>query len=144
MSEQMSVQVIPNFWLDAVEPLRDFYLQKLGFEHMMGVVGKDGKLDFAIVTRDGISIMLGRPEKRIEGVGPGAAADRTIELYLYVKDVDAFHAEVRTKGLEVIEPLQTHWWGDRNFAIKDPYGYTLWLCQTVSTDVNPPPGVKMI
>ncbi len=36
--------VVPNFWVDAVEPLRDFYLEKLGFSHMMGIVGKDGNV----------------------------------------------------------------------------------------------------
>ena len=33
--------------------------------------------------------------------------------------------------------------GDRTFAVKDPYGYTLWFSQTVA-EVVPPAGVKMI
>lgn len=142
MDEQTQAHVIPNFWLDSVEPVRDFYLEKLGFSHMMGVVGKDGKLDFAIVIRDGLQIMLGRPQKPLEGANP--SRDRTVDIYLRVKDVDAFHTEVSKKDVKPVEKLETQWWGDRTFAVKDPYGYTLWFFQTVTTEIKPPPGVKMI
>lgn len=144
MSEQQTTpQIVPNFWVESVEALRTFYLEKLGFEHMMGVVGKDGKLDFTIVTRDGLMVMIGRPEKRIDGSAPKYATDRPVELYLYVKDVDAFHGEVSGRKVDISDPLTTQWWGDRTFAVKDPYGYTIWFCQTVGTP-EPPPGVKMI
>jgi hypothetical protein len=43
----------------------------------------------------------------------------------------------------IAAPLKTQWWGDRNFAVHDPYGYQLWFCQTVG-EPEPPPGVKMI
>ena len=133
--------VVPNFWLEAVEPLRDFYMEKLGFKHMMGIVGKDGKLDFAIVTLDRALLMMGRPQGAAEGVKV-ADASRPIELYVYVKDVDTYYALVREK-VRIDSPLQTQWWGDRNFSVKDPCGYTLWFGQTVG-QLQPPPGVKMI
>lgn len=135
--------VIPSFWVDSIEPLRNFYLEKLGFGHMMGVVGKDGKLDFCIVTRDSAMIMLGRPEDRIEGTAEKYPTRRPIEIYVNVKDVDRFHAEVKERGVAIVDPLTTQWWGDRTFAVKDPYGYQLWFFQTVS-EPAPPPGVKMI
>jgi uncharacterized glyoxalase superfamily protein PhnB len=140
---QQASSVVPSFWVESVEPLRNFYLEKLGFEHMMGVVGKDGRLDFCIVTRDGAMIMLGRPEDRIEGTGAKYPTRRPIEIYLSVKDVDAYHDEVVRRGLQVAEPLTTQWWGDRTFAVRDTYGYQLWFFQTVG-EPQPPPGVKMI
>lgn len=144
MSEQQSApQIVPNFWVESVEPLRTFYLEKLGFEHMMGVVGKDGKLDFTIVTRDGLMVMIGRPDKRIDGSAPAYSTDRPVELYLYVRDVDALHGEVIAREVAVSDPLTTQWWGDRTFSVKDPYGYTIWFCQTVA-EPAPPPGVTMI
>jgi uncharacterized glyoxalase superfamily protein PhnB len=136
-------QVVPNFWVDAVEPVRDFYMEKLGFEHMMGVVGKDGKLDFGIVIRDGNMVMLGRPMERIEGTAPKYPTARPVDVYVYVKDVDAYHGEVKGRSVPITEPLTTQWWGDRNFAVKDPYGYTIWFCQTVGP-LAPPPGVTMV
>ena len=61
--------VVPSFWVDSVETLRSFYLEKLGFGHMMGIVGKDGQLDFCIVFRDDAMVMIGRPGSH-RGVGP--------------------------------------------------------------------------
>lgn len=133
--------VVPNFWVEAVEPLRDFYLDKLGFEHMMGIVGKDGKLDFAIVRLEKAMVMMGRPQGPGEAV-TGAGGWRPVELYVYVPDVDAFHARVRDR-VRIESPLQTQWWGDRNFSVKDAYGYTLWFGQTVG-ELEPPPGVKVV
>jgi uncharacterized glyoxalase superfamily protein PhnB len=135
--------ITPSFWVDSVEPVRDFYIEKLGFSHMMGIVGKDGRLDFCIVVREGAMIMIGRPEDRIEGTGEKYPTRRPVEIYLKLDDVDRYHAEVRERGVKVVEPLTTQWWGDRTFAVKDPYGYQLWFYQSVSEPV-PPPGVKMV
>ena len=46
MADQIpqSTGIIPSFWVDEVEPLRSFYIEKLGFEPSLGMVGKDGKL----------------------------------------------------------------------------------------------------
>lgn len=135
--------VTPSFWVDAVEPVRAFYLETLGFDHMMGIVGKDGKLDFCIVTREGAMMMIARPQERIEGSGSAYPTKRPLEVYVCVKDVDAYHAFVVTRGARVVEPLTTQWWGDRTFAVKDPYGYQLWFYQNVG-ELQPPPGVTVV
>ncbi len=135
--------ITPSFWVEAVEPVRDFYLEKLGFTHMMGIVGKDGRLDFTIVTRDGAMIMFGRPEDRVEGTGVKYPTRRPVEIYVRVDQVDRYHGEVKERGVNIVEPLTTQWWGDRTFAVKDPYGYQVWFYQTVGQPA-PPPGVKMI
>jgi PhnB protein len=135
--------VVPNLWVDAVEPLRDFYMQTLGFRHRMGIVGKDGKLDFAIVTRNGSMVMMGRPTERIEGTAAAHGNARPVELYVHIDDVDAYHDEVTGRGLRVATPPTTQWWGDRTFSVKDPYGYVIWFYQPLGPPV-PPPGVKMV
>jgi uncharacterized glyoxalase superfamily protein PhnB len=143
MSKESVGQVIPSFWIEEVETLRDFYLEKLGFGHMMGIVGKDGKFDFGIVQRDGIMVMMGRPQSPGAGITKGQAGARPLDIYFYLPNVDAFHDEVRSHGVAVTEALSTQWWGDRTFAVKDPYGYSLWFCQTVGAPA-PPPGVTMV
>src|SRR5512134_3206157 len=126
MAEDKRAQVTPNLWVDAVEPLRSFYIDSLGFDHMMGMVGKDGKLDFCIVTRQGAMIMIGRPQDAREGTDPRPRSQRSLDIYIEVEDVDAYHAQVQKKGARVTAELTTQWWGDRNFAVDDPYGYRLW------------------
>ena len=68
---------------------------------------------------------------------------RSVDLYIYVADVDAYHAEVVQRGVHVHEPLTTQWWGDRNFQVKDPAGYLIWISQTVA-EFTPPAGVTVV
>jgi uncharacterized glyoxalase superfamily protein PhnB len=143
MSDMVVPQIIPSFFVDSVETLRSFYLDRLGFGHMMGIVGKDGNFDFSIVTRDGLMIMIGRPQERIDGTAPSSGAPRPVDIYFYVRNVDDLHAEFVGRGVAIAEPLTTQWWGDRTFSVKDPYGYMIWFSQTVA-DVQPPAGVKMV
>jgi hypothetical protein len=62
--------VMPMISVDSVDALRSFYVDKLGFSHMMGVVGKDGQFDFCTVMRDGAKVMLMRPQESQDGSGP--------------------------------------------------------------------------
>lgn len=60
-----------------------------------------------------------------------------------IRDVDAYHAEVAGRGVPVVDPLTTHWWGDQSFRVKDPYGYSIWFAQTVA-ESQPPEGVEAV
>lgn len=130
-------QVMPLRYVASVNEVRAFYLDRLGFEHFMGVVGADGSLDFAIVAREGAMLMLSRP---VDGhaVTPGP-----LEIYIETGDVDAYHDELSARGVDIAIPLQTQWWGDRNFAIDDVAGHRLWFWQTVA-ELQVPDGVTMI
>jgi uncharacterized glyoxalase superfamily protein PhnB len=142
----MGAQVIPNIVVESVETMRGFYIDTLGFEHMMGVVGKDGKLDFCIVTREGAQVMLMRAPDQREGAAQKHATPRPLELYIEVSDVDAYHSSLKGK-VPVKEALTTQWWGDRNFAVEDPYGYRLWFFKTVKQwgpESQPPAGVTLV
>ena len=135
-------RVIPNFYVEEVEPLRAFYIDMLGFTPTMGVVGKDGKLDFTIVDMKGINIMIGRPQNP-SMKGTKRDAERPIEIYCYVDDVDGYHDHLVKKRVPIAQPIATEWWGDRLFSVKDPYGYTIFFCQTVG-EVNPPAGMTLV
>ena len=45
MSTVVSGQVMPIIKVESVDTTRDFYVDELGFSHVMGMVGKDGQLD---------------------------------------------------------------------------------------------------
>src|SRR3954469_7384524 len=69
--------VMPIITVDSVDDARAFYVDKLGFGHMMGMLGKDGQLDFCTVTLGGARIMLNRPQD--EGQSAGQTVGRTTE-----------------------------------------------------------------
>ena len=43
---------MPIIAVPSVDDVRNFYVDTLGFSHQMGVIGKDGQLDF-------VTLMLG-------------------------------------------------------------------------------------
>ena len=142
-NEETQAAVVPNLFVASVNVQRDFYLEKLGFEHAMGVVGKDGEFDFCIVQRSGVQVMISRPENDIHGSQPEYPTQRPVDFYINVEDVDAYHQVVSDNGAPIVEELTTQWWGDRTFVVQDPYGYRIWFFQTVSAP-TPPQGVTIV
>lgn len=139
-------QLVPSFFVDSVEKQRAFYIDKLGFAHRMGMVGRDGSLDFCIVTRGASMIMFSRPQEPIEGTAESYPTARPLELYVRMDGVDEYHADLKGRGVPIEKPLTDQWWGDRNFAVRDPYGYRIWFNQTVHPfdEVQPPAGVTIV
>jgi uncharacterized glyoxalase superfamily protein PhnB len=135
-SDARPASVIPLRFVESVDAMRSFYIDSLGFEHTMGMIGKDGQLDFAIVQRGGAMLMLSRPQDGRITAGP-------VEIYVEVEDVDVYHGELAARGVAIIQAPETQWWGDRNFSLADPAGHTIWFWKTVA-DMQPPPGVTMI
>ncbi len=106
-----------------------FYKDKLGFNHGMTMPGPDGAPNFAIVDLSpqamfGLQLDANAPAQRGDGV----------IFMVYVNeatDIDAYYADVQSKGVTIVEPIKTEYWGDRIFSVKDPDGYYLTLTKTV-------------
>lgn len=135
--------LMPIVTVDSVDAIRSFYVDELGFDHMMGVVGKDGEFDFVTVVRQGARVMFSRnPEP--SSPKKADAAKQPVELYVEVDDVDAYHGELKKrKNVRITDPLTTQWWGDRTFKVVDPYGYVIWFYETTS-EPKPPEGKKIV
>ena len=137
-----NAQVMPMISVDSVDKARAFFVEKLGFGHMMGMLGKDGQLDFCTVTLGGAKVMLTRPQERMEGTS-ASSSKRPVEIYLEVADVNAYYDQVKKQGVKATSPLTDQWWGDRTFTIMDPFGYQIWFYQTVG-EIKPPQGAKIV
>ena len=137
-----NAQLTAMISVDSVEDARAFYVSKLGFAHQMGMLGKDGMLDFCSVALNGARIMLMRPP---EGM-PGTAATtekRPVEFYMEVDDVEAYHEQLTQQKIKPTTPLTDQWWGDRTFTIMDPFGYQIWFYQNVA-EPKLPQGAKVV
>lgn len=139
---KQNAQLMPMITVDSVDQARAFYVEKLGFTHMMGMLGHDGQLDFCTVTLAGAKIMFNRPQTKIEGTS-ATSSTRPVEFYLEVENVDAYHDQVREKRVRITDPLTDQWWGDRTFKAVDPFGYQIWFYQTVG-EIKPPQGAKIV
>jgi len=139
---KQNAQVMPMISVDSVDQARAFYVEKLGFDHLMGMLAKDGQLQFCTVTIGGAKIMLSRPIEQTDGTGLSTSR-RPVAVYLEVSDVDAYHDQVKKRGVKITDPLTDQWWGDRTFTVMDPFGYQIWFYQTVG-EVKPPQGAKIV
>jgi uncharacterized glyoxalase superfamily protein PhnB len=139
---KQNAQVMPMISVDSVDQARAFYVEKLGFGHMMGMLGKDGQLDFCTVMLGGAKVMLMRPQERTGGTN-ATSSKRPVEIYLEVSDVDAYHNQLKKQAVKVTSPLTDQWWGDRTFTVMDPFGYQIWFYQTVG-EPKPPKGAKIV
>ena len=135
-------QLMAMINVDSVEDARSFYVDKLGFTHMMGMLGKDGLLDFCTVSLDGGRIMLMRPSEGIKGTN-ATTEKRPVELYLEVTDVEDYHDQVKEQKIKPTTPLTDQWWGDRTFTVLDPFGYQIWFYQNVA-EPKLPAGAKVV
>ena len=52
-------------------------------------------------------------------------------IYIYVDDVDAFHARLVAANLSVLSSPRDYPWHCREFAISDPYGLLIRIGQTI-------------
>jgi len=130
--------VMPMIAVKSVDAVRDFYVEKLEFEHVMGMVGKDGQLDFVTVVLGGARIMFSRAQG-----GASQAGKQPVEIYLQVDNVGAYHDTVKKNGVKITDPLTMQWWGDRTFKVLDPNGYEIWFYTNVA-EPKPPQGAKLV
>ncbi len=137
----MSSSFMPIVAVDSVDRARAFYVEKLGFQHQMGLVGKDGEFDFCTVFLGEAKLMFMRPPEHTPASEP--ADQRPVQMYFPVEGIDAYHDQIVGGGVTVKKALETEWWGDRTFIVVDPYGYDLWFYETVG-EPKPLPGMKLV
>lgn len=143
MSTSIAKAVMPIIAVESVDQMRDFYVDMLGFDHVMGVVGKDGKFDFCTVVKSGARMMFSRAHGK-PAVGKAGFTAQPVSIYFEVPDVVAYHEQLRKKkGVEITDALALQWWGDKTFKVMDPGGYEIWFYQTVG-EVKPPEGAKIV
>ena len=130
---------MPMITVRSVDAIRNFYVDTLGFSHVMGMVGKDGQLDFCTVVMGEARIMF----MRAPGESQVPAGKQPVEIYLEVEDVGALHNRLKKSGVAISDPLTLQWWGDRTFKVPDPNGYEIWFYTNVA-EPTPPQGAKLV
>jgi len=113
----MTASITPVLRIFDVAKAREFYLDFLGFnwdwEHRFDGFPPPGAPLYAQVSRDGVTLHL---SEHFGDASPGALNR------VHVADVAALHAEISAKNYRHARPgLETMPWGERNFAVTDPF-----------------------
>ena len=125
-----ALNISPYFFVSDLVAAAEHYRDKLGFtfDRYWG----DPPV-FVMVRRDRVQLMLrgpnhgGRPQ-------PNRALDcDTWDAYLYVRDVDALHAELAERGATILRPPEDQVYGCRDFEVRDLDGYVICFGQDLES-----------
>ncbi|HKQ93361.1 MAG TPA: VOC family protein [Blastocatellia bacterium] len=130
-SNQMGklLRAAPYFPVSDVGRSVAFYAEILGFrcEYSAGT-----PLQFAICSRDGLAIMLRRVSAP-KLITPNERQGGTWDVFFWVDDAQALHAEFNAKGVDVVYgPLIQEEYKMREFAIRDCDGHVLGFGQELA------------
>jgi predicted enzyme related to lactoylglutathione lyase len=100
-------QALPELPLDDVSRGVAYYRDVLGFKVNYA------QHDLGVMDRDDITLLLVARTERHTGIG---------SCYVYVRDADALHAELRARGANLRGEPISHPWGLRDFHVLDLEG----------------------
>jgi predicted enzyme related to lactoylglutathione lyase len=129
MTTSQLLRSAPYFPVADVKGLAAYYERVFGFrcEYSAGEPP-----EFAIASRDGLSIMLRRVQSA-ERIVPNEKQGGTWDAFFWVRDARALHAELAAKGAVVVYgPMVQPTYHMLEFAVRDPEGYVLGFGESVS------------
>src|SRR5262249_44442419 len=115
----------PMLWTEDLKGSLDFYTGTLGFK--ADVFNEEW--GFASLSKDGVSVMLSRPNEHI----PYEKIGFTGSFYFITENVDALWEELKDKA-RICYGIEDFFYGMREFAIYDNNGYLLQFGQEIRDD----------
>jgi catechol 2,3-dioxygenase-like lactoylglutathione lyase family enzyme len=132
MSTRQQAQLLRSaayFPVADLETCATHYERVLGF-HRDYVGGQPP--EFAILSRDGLAIML-RLVARPEQICPNEKQGGTWDVFFWVRDARALHAELQLHGAHIVYgPILQEAYHMEEFAVRDPEGHVLGFGQPVT------------
>lgn len=122
----MYTNITTNLMVNDVDKAISFYEGILGFSVVTAVPGKNGGLQFAILAKDKLMLMMQERSNLIEEY-PVLNTDRvhpSITLYIMVDNFDVLYEEIKSKH-PINSEVHTSFYGAREFAVTDVDGYVL-------------------
>lgn len=124
-------KLTPNLLVSSVERSLAFYVGTLGFDRGM-TVPDASPFAFASVTSGAVEIFLNDAIGAVEEYPgfKGKPIGATGTLFIEVAGIDALHDRLAPL-VPMVMPLETKFYGMREFAIADPDGYVITFAERV-------------
>ena len=113
----------------------EFYKKAFGAKERMRMNGPDGKVGHAELLIGGCVVMMA-DEFPGMNTSPSTLNGTSVNMMIYVKDVDASFQKALELGAKPVFPPMDKFYGDRMGAITDPFGH-VWCLATHIEDVPP-------
>jgi uncharacterized glyoxalase superfamily protein PhnB len=127
------LRLTPNLVVRDIDRSLRFYCDVLDFELDKHVPEKPPFV-FASVRGGGVEIFL-NDFKAATAEYPNFAevpVGGTLTLYLAMQGIDELYAHISGNGTKILMPIETKFYGVREFAIADPDGYLITLAERVN------------
>ena len=128
--------VAPYLIIDGAKAAIEFYKRAFGAADHGLIATPDGKVAHAELKIGDTVIRLCDNLPIFEGRAPRELGGTTVELFLYVEDVDAAVRKAEEAGATVKTPPKTEFWGERLGGVRDPFGH-FWLLASRVEDLTP-------
>ncbi len=127
------LRLTPNLVVRDIERSIRFYCDVLDLE-LDKHVPEQPPFVFASVRGGGVEIFLNEHSSVVEEYPAfkDVPLGGTLTLYLMMQGIDALHDEIRANGTKILMPIETKFYGVREFAIADPDGYVITLAERVN------------
>jgi PhnB protein len=118
---------------DAIE----FYKKAFGAKEIGRLTMPDGSIGHAEIQIGDSRIMLSEESPEWGNLSPQTLGDSTVNLCLYVEDVDAIFNRALREGARVLGQMEVkdQFYGDRSGSLIDPFGHK-WTITTHKEDVS--------
>ena len=124
-------KLTPNLLVASVERSLAFYVDTLGFERGL-TVPEHSPFVFASVTGGPIEIFFNDAATAVKEYPAfgGKPLGATGTMFIELEGVDALHGRLES-SVKIVMPLETKFYGMREFAIEDPDGYVVTFAERV-------------
>jgi PhnB protein len=126
--------VIPALAIHGAAEAIQWYQDVFGAKEKMKFTDNEGKVVHGEIQIHDCVIMVSE-ENPDYNKSPKTLGGNSVNLCVYLPDVDAVLNKAVDKGAKLIMPAEDQFYGDRSGRIQDPYGY-IWIISTHVKDVS--------
>jgi PhnB protein len=122
--------------IDGASAAIDFYKRAFGAKERLRMDAPGGKIGHAELVIGDSAFMLADEFPEMNFRGPRSGTGSSVNMHLYVRDVDATFARAIAQGAKVLRAIEDKFYGDRSGSLEDPFGH-VWHLATHKEDLTP-------
>lgn len=129
--------ITANLMVKDVDKTVSYYQEILGFKLEMSVPRDDGNLQWAMITRDTVELMLHEEGNFLDEVPElrGSTMGGSLTLFIEIEGIDdLYNAVNQHKDIEFIKEPHTTFYGMKEFTLRDLNGYILTFAEPQEQD----------